>query len=457
MPADADHCHYHQDNPSTWYCDECPRHYCSDCVIPIDDGSRNADPRCALCGNRLQFLGAANRAEPFWTQASRFFLYPLSVSGLILMAVVGGLVGILGFSLLALPVWLGLYALTIRYGFVALERTMLGETRAAPLADALSGDDEHLFLRYIGMLLLLGFVQLVSFELVGPVIGMVVGLLVTLVLPAIIVFLVIEKRVWSALNPGKLIWLIGNIGWPYLLVVFLSGLISVGPFNLLDALGVQLESRWAFGALAASMAYFTIVEFVMLGYVIYENQRALGFVADADGMARVDDTPENRRRRLFAEAAVLVREGRQADALRRFDRLAHEFEADTGFHERYLQLMQQSGEVAGAEKPLNAYLRLLARHDALPAAMDVWRRGRKLVRQFVPADAQLSHRLAEAAWAAGQDKEALALLVNLHKRAPDYIDLGNAYRLAARIFRESFQDEQRAVQLERFVLQRGVV
>ena len=89
--------------------------------------------------------------------------------------------------------------------------------------------------------------------------------------------------------------------------------------------------------------------------------------------------------------------------------------------------------------------------------MDVWRRGRKLVRQFVPADAQLSHRLAEAAWAAGQDKEALALLVNLHKRAPDYIDLGNAYRLAARIFRESFQDEQRAVQLERFVLQRGVV
>jgi hypothetical protein len=49
-----------------------------------------------------------------------------------------------------------------------------------------------------------------------------------------------------------------------------------------------------------------------------------------------------------------------------------------------------------------------------------------------PRNPSISHSLAERAHSKNLNKEALSLVVNLHKRAPRYPELGAAYALAAR-------------------------
>ncbi len=455
MAKPQDFCHYHSTAPAVWYCDECPRHFCADCVVPVDTGPRAADPRCVLCQNPLTFLGASNTAAPFWGKAHVFFLYPLSLSGLVLIVATALSVTLLGFTLFGLLAWLGFYILAIRYGFVVLQHIMLGEQQAPDLSLALEGDEDHLFLRYVGMMIVLIFIQLAAQELIGNVSGLMVGVVITLISPAAIVFLAVEKRVLSALNPLRLIWLMTSIGWPYLLVVVISTILSNGPDLMTSYMVDFLSSSWGWPLYAGFHIYFTIVQFAMLGYVIYENQGALGFIADAEGGNQVSDTPENRRKQLFADAGILMREGKAEEALKRFAANATDFQMDSSFHERYLQLLQQAGRDDLLPRPANAYLGLLAAKDAMVAAMDVWRRARSVDPKFVPADPRLSHQLAEAAWAAGKDKDALSLLINMHKWAPQYAQLGAAYRLAARIFREGGHEEK-ALQLEQFLAAKGL-
>ena len=88
--------------------------------------------------------------------------------------------------------------------------------------------------------------------------------------------------------------------------------------------------------------------------------------------------------------------------------------------------------------------------DAVDHALDVWRDAAALARNYKPRNPSISHSLAERAHSKNLQKEALSLVVNLHKRAPRYPELGAAYALAATVLRE-MGDTAKAAQIEKFI------
>ncbi len=448
MSKDA--CSYHETRPAIWECDECARRYCGQCVT-VTDADPPGPPRCALCGKRLEYLGSGNAAQPFWSVAHRFFALPLTGSGLAFLALEAVLALLVPFGLLGLFVLLLAVAAGVKYGFAVLEAAAMGDARPPPLGSAIAGDEEHLFLKFAALLIALGVLQGLAKALIHPAAGTLVGVLVTLIMPAVIILLAVNKKIGDALAPARIAALITGIGWPYLLAVFLTNVISTGPYVVaIFFAGSLAGSVLALPLLAALTAYFAVVNFAMLGYLIYEHQASLGFVAGDPERERVAGTAENRRRQLLGDVNVLVKESRAADALNRLRQQGDEFAEDMTFQQRHFDLaVQTHAEVGALARAADPYLELLMTRDGADRALDVWRRAIRVDPAYRPANPAIRHTLAEHAHAGNLDKEALALLVNLHKQAPQYEQLADAYALAARLLRDQGQDDK-ADKLEAF-------
>jgi hypothetical protein len=291
--------------------------------------------------------------------------------------------------------------------------------------------------------------------LVSPGLGAAVSLLFSILLPAMIIYLAVERTISSAVVPAKLIWLITRIGWPYLLVVFISNVLSTGPIFVLSVIGSEVSAFFLLPMLAASFAYFTVVNFAMLGYVIFENQGELGYVAgDIDDVA-VRNSTDNRLKCLLGEVNVLVKESRHADALKRINLAKSEFRDHPMFFERAVLLALSVKDKNLIESLTDGHLKLLVGKDALDQALDCFRRSIVVHKDFRPSEPGIAHALAEHAYGKNLNKEALTLLINLHQRAPHYDRLGDAYRLAATIMRVGFNNEAKALELENFVAAKG--
>ena len=91
----------------------------------------------------------------------------------------------------------------------------------------------------------------------------------------------------------------------------------------------------------AVAGYFSIVYFALLGYMLYENQGKLGYVAGDPNDELVPDTLENRRRQRFGEVNVLLREQKTEEAFKRFQEASAELLSDQTYVERYLSLALQ--------------------------------------------------------------------------------------------------------------------
>lgn len=448
MPKEL--CTYHQTKPAIWDCDDCARQFCSQCVVVIGDTAQGA-PRCPLCENWLEYLGSGNSAKPFWSVAHRFFIYPFSTSGIAFMVLMACMSLVMPFGLIGLFALLFTVAVGVKYCFSVLESVAMGSTHAPSVAEAVSTDEDHLFVKLIGILIVIAFTQAVAEILIGPAVGTVSAVLFTLVTPAMIMLLAVSKEIGEALSPGRILGLIVNLGWPYVLAIFLTNVISTGPYLVVGLFAEALfASIIALPVLAALIGYFAVVNFAMLGYLLYEHQGSLGFTAGDPDEERLPATTDNLRKQLIGEVNVLAKEGRQADALKRFEQNRSDFAEDIVYFQRYFDFARQCKSEHAMTRVSDPYLELLMSKDAVDQALDVWRDATALARNYKPRNPSISHSLAERAHSMNLQKEALSLVVNLHKRAPRYPELGAAYALAATVLRE-LGDTAKAAQIEKFI------
>lgn len=443
-----DLCTYHQTKPAVWDCDECGRHFCSQCVVVI--GEPPHGPRCPLCEKRLEYLGRGNASKPFWAVAHTFFLYPLSTSGIAMMMLAGALSLVMPLGLLGLIALIFTVAVGVKYCFSVLEAVAMGASQAPSFAEATASDEDHLFAKLVGILIVATFAQLATSTLISPGAGTLLGLLFTLITPAVIMLLAISKQIGDALSPNRIFGLIVSLGWPYLLAVFLTNVIATGPYVVVEVFAEALfASIIALPVLAALITYFAIVNFAMLGYLLFEHQGNLGYIAGDPDEERLPPTTDNLRRQLLGEVNVLAKENRRVDALKRFEFRRTEFADDMVYLQRYFDFARQCNDEQAITRAGETYLELLMSKDAGDQALDVWRDATAVAGAYKPANPATAHLLAERAYAKNLLTEALGLLVNLHQRAPQYAELGGAYQLAATVLRD-MGDSAKAARLEEF-------
>lgn len=442
-------CRYHPAQPATWQCMPCERSY-GDCCIPLSADAPDDAPVCPLCVGPLQFLGAANSAQPFWERIATFFVYGLQTGPLAFAA-------LLALASLFMPrsiiLWVVLFSVATKYFHSVIEASSLADKQAPSLLSAFSGEGFSLFLKQLAVFLIAFAALWLAADFDSEALYWAVNIGILLALPASIIRLALDKELGAALSPEQVGQVIGAMGWRYLILCAFLFILWQSPSWVTYMLSSGLPRVVLLPIAAFLFAYFGVVMCAMMGYAVFQYQGALGYViADEEAQAAFP-AAEFLRRRALAEAEIRLKEGQSAQALETLTVALERDADDLKLNERFHQLLFGLHARERCLRHLAHYLPLAARLNP-PLAATALLNARQLQADYLPDDALVCERLAAALLLRHKTREGLSLLRNLHQRFPAYPHIPRAYLLAARGFAEDLGQVEPAQKLLAFIRMR---
>ncbi len=443
-----DYCKYHPLSGATYRCQQCGIYCCDKC---IDDDSNGGEPRCFHCNNFLENLGSANTVEPFWRRLQEAFRYPLnssSISIIVFTAILSTIAVAMPF-LFILAILLGLFAggSMLKYSFSCLERTAMGEMKAPDVMEAYHGGikliAQLVFISTVVTAVVVGGGYLGGLGLAGFL-----GIIAVVVFPAVLIRFAQSESVLDALNPMNVFRMIGAIGLPYgLLLAFLMIMMSsVGLLNelthkLLPAVSLILQSIIS--------NYYTVVIFHLMGYMLFQYQRQLGYVARKDDDEAVRSDAEH----LAAKIDVFLKEGDYEQVVRLFYQAFKSFPLEAQFFEKYFDFLY------ACKKPLlmidygTTYLEFMIQRKRFDKITMIYKQILHLAPEFLPTSPSVRLLLAQRLKQQGDLKLTVKLLNGMHKLFPEFVGLNEAYLLMAEAFSEMPGMGEHAEKCRRWVVQ----
>jgi hypothetical protein len=275
-------CNYHSGAEALWLCPPCAKHYCGECIPGAPDNYPKSTPLCPLCHKALPYIGASNRAKPFWQMGIFYFRYALQAGPLTVLALAAAAsLMISGLGILSLALLVGTIALVSRYNLLVIETLAQGQLQAPAFGDALDGRSGALFVKVIAMTLLAGAAGY-QFAKMGMGALQFYSIALSLLAPAAMIVLALEGSLRAAVNPLKLLQFTLIIGWPYWLLWLATSAVSAAPSYLLPVVAEKLPPWALVPLLAASTGYFFIVTSAMMGYICLTRQQQLGISPQRD-------------------------------------------------------------------------------------------------------------------------------------------------------------------------------
>src|SRR5690606_30725876 len=180
-------------------------------------------------------------------------------------------------------------------------------------------------------------------------------------------------------------------------------------------------------------SYFTFVTYAMMGYLLYEKQAELGFVSHEDFGETLEYKPFMTRKAL-ASARIMASANRHAQALETLRTAIGVDESNPELRELYYQVVTATGDEEAIRRNANSICEFYISRNLPIKAANFCLETRKRYPDFVPKDSAACHRVAEQWFEQGRHKDAAALILHLHKHAPEYPDMVGALILVARIF-----------------------
>ncbi|NQD96107.1 hypothetical protein HP532_25935, partial [Pseudomonas sp. CrR25] len=304
-------CRYHPVQPATWQCLPCQRSY-GDCCIPLNADAPDDAPGCPLCAAQLQFLGAANSAQPFWERIPKFFAYGLQ-TGPLAFAVLLALASL--FMPRSIILWIVLFSVATKYFHSVIEASSQADWQAPSLLSAFSGEGFSLFFKQLAVFLIAFAALWLAADFDSEALYWTVNIALLLAMPASIIRLALDKELGAALSPDQVGQVISAMGWRYLILCAFLFILWQSPSWMTYMLSSGLPQVVLMPIAAFLFGYFGVVMCAMMGYAVFQYQGALGYViADEEGLAAYP-APEFLRRRALAEAAIRLKEGQSGQAL----------------------------------------------------------------------------------------------------------------------------------------------
>ncbi|MHA6495383.1 hypothetical protein ACX0MV_19385 [Pseudomonas borbori] len=439
-------CRYHPAQPATWQCVPCERSF-GDCCIALNADAPEETPGCPLCNASLNFLGAANSAQPFWERIPKFFAYGLQTGPLAFAALLALASMFMPRSIL---LWIGLFSVATKYFYSVIEASCQAEKQAPTLLSAFSGEGFSLFFKQLAVFLVAFCALWLAIDFDSEALYWAVNIAILLVLPASIIRLALDKELSAALSPDQVGQVISAMGWRYLILCAFLFILWQSPSWVTYMLSSGLPGVVLIPIAAFLFAYFGVVMCAMMGYAVFQYQGDLGYViADEEGQAAYP-AAEFLRRRALAHAEIRVKDGQSGQALETLASALERDPDDLKLNERFHQLLYGLHDRERCLRHLAHYLPLAARANP-PLAATALLNARQLKADYLPDDAWVCERIAEALLRRHKTREALSLLRNLHQRFPAYPDIPRAYLLAARGFAEGLGQVEPAQKLLAYI------
>ncbi|MBU2710578.1 DUF4013 domain-containing protein [Zooshikella harenae] len=453
-------CKYHQDQPATWQCKKC-NHFYGDCCVPIPaDSTRKI--KCSLCTEPLTYLGGTYSAEPFWKKTHDFFVYPFQNNALIFLGIITliqtgvfflfGDVTSLGGLILYIAAMIVVGGIQINYFFTVINYIAEGEMEAPPATIAFSMEGVSLLFKQIALIVIAVICGIAAFK-TSIVIGVIVSTLLYLFIPVSIMILAREHSLGEAMNPSRIIEIIKGMGWPYLLLFVFLYILTMGPNIATEIILKFVNEFFVIPIDAFFSAYFHCVSVAILGYCIYQYQVAFGFVSEQDE-TRVLNEVDYETKLALCESEIFMKEGRREQAGEVIRNAVNKYQKSLELNRRYHHYLKTFGQNELLTRHSLHFINLLLEQNMDREAAQVYMTCKEKQVALTFKVAETCHRLGAALVNSHRYKEAIVLLKNLHKLFPQYRGIPDAYFVMAKAFSEGLHQDEQAMKLLNFIIQK---
>ena len=449
------YCQYHPTHPAHWYCDQCGKLLCPQCVEAREMGGYHQGEKLHMCPNcnlPVQWLGVANIIDPFWKRLPRFFLYPFSLRPLLLMLALSVVA-----ALLMRPGTIGLLAtvavwgITFKYAYAILQATAGGNlTPPSVDADSLWNNFAPVA-KQVGIYVAVFMAAGVVFTHLGRV---AVGLFIfiaTLFIPAMVILLVTTESLIQAINPMMFVRLAVRIGWGYLLMYFFCSILGGAPAILARHVIQHFPVELRLFLFTLVKIYYTFITYHLMGYVILQYHEDIGYHVDFEdfkteetandpAMPAADD-PQSR---LLRRVNQLIKDGNHEGARDAIEsEIAEQGISDLQLSERYYLLLKMTGATDRMTVHGHSHVNLLVRGGQKAAAMEAFEECQSADPKFSPAAGSL-FKLGGWFYDSGKSKQAIGAFNKLTKVYPHDPLVPKAYFRAAQIFNDRLLNPDKA-------------
>jgi len=421
------HCKYHPLSQANYFCEQCDTHYCDVCSDESPQAINKHNPRlCVRCDNELNELDHKRAINPFWRELSNVYTYPLTISSITILCVIALISSIVPYSLLLLL--LSLIILS-NYCVICLDETANGKMNPPSIDNLLSVNLTILF-KIIALFFLMGGATRLSSNILGNDFAVLVALFFTITLPAAIITLVIDKKLLNAIDPVKLVSVVKNTGISYFflclfLIIMLS---SLGVAN--EFLISKNPSFINFFATSLMSAYYAVIIFHLMGYVVYQNHERLGFPVKIDVQA---PTLRPERKRQNDHVDTLIKAGDYEKATTLSSKLLTA-EASLWEWKRCFNLNLISADIIKLTAFLDKYFVILNEHKQVDLMAECYLKAHKRNSNYLPKNTQFQLDISKVLIEIGHYKNTILLLKNFHENSPDKKQIRQAYMLLSKSF-----------------------
>ena len=413
-------CQFHPLLDAHYFCDTCEYNLCSNCCDESElRNSANSTPRCFICETSVNPLESGERVEPFWRRLADVYKYPLSLSGGIVILITAVLSALFAsFSLLSL---LPLAAITL-YGFACLRETAAGNLESPDVEKSFQGS-----LNPIIYVLIISFLSKLSIDFIAYYFGTGFGILAAgfcvITLPAVIMLVAINEELTPALNPQAWASIVKTTGSSYfVMLLFLVIMSSSG--TLLASL-FHSSSHNMFSVLVQQLIqhYFIIVGYHLLGYLVYQNHRELGFSVITNRHEQDQNDFRSEAKRLDAQLGVLIKAGsyNQAKSLAvKQLTIKNSPETSTPWHwDRCFRLMHAGRSTKKLLEFFPNYMAKLEEDSRYQDMADAYIATKKKLPKLEIKSPELRLTIAQSLFDLGKYKSASNLLKGFHRDTND--------------------------------------
>lgn len=441
------YCKYHVLEAADWHCPLCRIEFCGSCS-PDLPGEESTVHYCPLCNGELRPLAGAHTAAPFWQRLTDFLRYPFSPLGLVVLLLALVLPLLLGQS--EMTAWLVAAAVMLgvcKYAWSALEQTATGDLEPIALERLAKAENQELGFG-VGALMvgLCAITAYVHARFGFP--GTVLAVFLLALSPALLLAAGCNRSFSAALNGEAIKLALAGVGPVYAALALLLVLLFAGLHSMASIFADILPLAWGRAITLAAYSYYAIVLFALCGYVLFQFQESLGYTPAG---TRAKNRSSRRGDPFMNSVELFLKEGNYAKVSAMLKNETQKKSATLTAHERYHKMIWALNDETALRQHAAAYFKALLESGREQQVQQLMRTYLQRLPGFRPDDPDTCYELAQAFERMGDYKLAVHVLNGLHKDAPHYVRLPEAYMLAARLLAEQLAMPQKGLALLQFL------
>ncbi len=445
-------CTHHPTKAAHFQCPKCMLLFCKDCVTKREKGGiyqGEAIHLCPKCMIPSQWIGASNLIEPFWTRLPKFFTYPLSLRPLVLIigvSVAGMIFSAPGFSTLIIQI--AIWGMLLKYSYAALKATAKGDLVPPKLDRQTLSDDFFLVFKQIWIFAAVIFGFIFVQQSAGSFFSIIYMVIAVLSIPAMIIIFVTTESLMNASNPLLFIPLALRIGWGYLLMYFFLILLLSAPAALAQFAGLVFPPELTSFLVNAGSNYYTVISYHLMGYVILQYHREIGYQVEFQDFREKEDQREEKTKGedsgIVNQVNFMLKDGQHDEALA----LIQEEERQHGIKdpmlsEYYFKLLLMKNQVGNLLTHGKRHLGILIQHQEKKKACEAFLQCVEKDSNFLP-DATTLFKVGGWLNESGKPKEAIGVYNRLIKSFPDEPIVPKTLFQAAKIYNDRLMNPGKA-------------